>query len=157
MTILVILFLILLGVLLLLLEFVVIPGITIAGIGGVIFLGISIYLAFDAYGFTAGILTLLFVIIAVPLLIYRLFKGKMGKKMILKSEITGKAVEPDTAAIHPGDEGITVGRLAPMGKVRVNNLTIEAKSVAGFVDPHVKIRVVEVLKTQLIVEPINQE
>ena len=157
MTVLIILFLIFLGVLLLLLEFVVIPGITIAGIGGVIFLGISTYMAFNTYGITAGILTLLFVIIAVPLLVYRLFKGKTGKKMILESEITGKAVEPDTASIHPGDEGITLGRLAPMGKVRVNNLTIEAKSVGGFIDPHVKIRVVEVLKTQLIVEPINLE
>jgi len=156
MTILIVLFLIFLGILLLLLEFVVIPGITIAGIGGVIFLGVSIYMAFETYGVAAGFVALAFVMIATPLLIYRFFKGRTGKRMILESEITGKAFEfADT--IHVGDEGITLGRLAPMGKVRINNQTVEAKSIGGFVDQQVRVRVLEVLKTQIIVEPLNQE
>ncbi len=157
MNILIILFLIFLGILLLLLEFAVIPGVTIAGIGGVILLGVSVYIAFDSYGIIAGIITLAFVLIATPLLVYRFFKGKTGKKMVLESEITGKAVELDQDLIHVGDEGITLGRLAPMGRVRINNLTMEAKSTGAFIDQQVKIRVVEVLKSQVIVEPINQE
>lgn len=157
MTALIILFLIFLGVLLLLLEFVVIPGVTIAGIGGVILLGASVYVAFDTYGVIPGIITLAFVLIAVPVLIYRIFKSKTGKKMMLNSEIDGHVDQVDEQVIHVGDEGITIGRLAPTGKVRINNLSMEAKSAVGFVDPQVKIKVVEVLKTQVIVEPINQE
>lgn len=157
MTALIILFLIFLGVLLLLLEFVVIPGVTIAGIGGVILLGASVYVAFDTYGVIPGIITLAFVLIAVPVLIYRIFKSKTGKKMMLNSEIDGHVDHVDDQVIHVGDEGITIGRLAPTGKVRINNLSMEAKSAVGFVDPQVKIKVVEVLKTQVIVEPINQE
>lgn len=157
MTALIILFLIFLGVLLLLLEFVVIPGVTIAGIGGVILLGASVYVAFDSYGVIPGIITLAFVLIAVPVLIYRIFKSKTGKKMMLNSEIDGHVEKVDEQIIHVGDEGITIGRLAPTGKVRINNLSMEAKSAVGFVDPQVKIKVVEVLKTQVIVEPINQE
>ncbi|MGQ8338570.1 NfeD family protein [Sunxiuqinia sp. A32] len=156
MTFLIILFLIFLGILLLLLEFAVIPGITIAGIGGVVLFGISIYLAFDTYGTIPGILTLAFIIIVSPLLIYRFFKGRTGKKMVLESEITGKVIEVDGTLIHEGDEGVTVGRLAPMGKVRVNGEIIEAKSISGFVDPNVKIKVIEVIKTHVIIEPINQ-
>lgn len=155
MTILIILFLIFLGVLLLLLEFAVIPGVTIAGIGGVVMLGASVYLAFSEYGIIAGIVTLAFVLIAVPILFIRFFKSRRGKKMVLESEITGRVDEIDVNTIHPGDEGITVGRLAPTGKVRVNNQTIEGKSISGFIDQQVKIRVVEILKTQIIVEPIN--
>ena len=157
MTILIILFLIFLGVLLLLLEFAVIPGVTIAGIGGVVMLGASVYLAFSEYGIIAGIVTLAFVLIAVPILFIRFFKSRRGKKMVLESEITGRVDEIDVNTIHPGDEGITVGRLAPTGKVRVNNQTIEGKSISGFIDQQVKVRVVEILKTQIIVEPINQE
>ncbi|MGD9931926.1 MAG: hypothetical protein AB7U05_18040 [Mangrovibacterium sp.] len=157
MTILIILFLIFLGILLLLLEFAVIPGVTIAGIGGVVMLGASVYLAFNTYGVVAGIVTLAFVLIASPLLVFRFFKSRSGKKMVLDSEITGKVDQVDINLVHPGDEGITIGRLAPMGKVRINNQTMEGKSISGFIDQQVKIRVIEVLKTQVIVEPINQE
>ena len=74
MTFLIILLLIVLGVILLLIEFAVIPGVTIAGIGGTILFGYSIYLAFSEYGTWAGILTLLAIVIIVPVLFYRFFK-----------------------------------------------------------------------------------
>lgn len=157
MNILIILFLIILGVLLLLLEFAVLPGVTIAGIGGVLLLGASVYLAFDSYGVIAGIVTLAFVIIVVPLIFYQIFKGRAGKTMFLNSEIDGHVDQIDEKLIHVGDEGITLGRLAPTGKVRINNLSMEAKSAAGFVDQNVKIKVIEIIRTQVIVEPINQE
>jgi membrane-bound ClpP family serine protease len=155
MTILIILFLVFLGVLLLLLEFVVIPGITIAGIGGAVLLGASVYLAFDEYGLAAGFLTLAFIVFIVPVLFYRFFKGRNGKKMILQTEITGKVNESETKTVRIGDEGMTVGRLAPMGKVRINNQVYEGKSLGGFVDQKVKVRVVEVLNTQIIVAPCD--
>ena len=157
MTILIILFLIFLGIILLLLEFVVIPGITIAGVGGVILLGASIYLAFKTFGVLAGIITLAFVAIAVPIVVYRLFQSRAGKKMLLNSEIDGHVDKIDDQLIRIGDEGLTLGRLAPTGRVRINDLSMEAKSATGFVDQNVKIKVIEVLKTQVIVEPINQE
>ena len=157
MTILIILFLIFLGILLLLLEFAVIPGVTIAGIGGVLLLGASVYLAFDTYGVIAGIVTLAFVLIASPILVYRFFKGRVGGKMVLNSEITATVGEVDVQLIHPGDEGVTTGRLAPVGKVKINNQLIEAKAITGFIDQEVAVKVVEVLRTQIIVEPINKE
>ncbi len=157
MTILIILFLIFLGILLLLLEFAVIPGITIAGIGGLILFGVSVYLAFDTYGILIGISTLAFILIVSPILVFRLFKGKTGKKMVLESEITGTVDEVNIQLIHLGDEGISLGRLAPMGKVRINGETVEAKSASGFVDEKTAVKVIEVEKTHVIIEPINQK
>ncbi len=155
MTILIILFLIFLGILLLLLEFAVIPGITIAGIGGLILFAVSTYLAFTSYGPLAGFATLAFILIVSPILVYRFFKGKAGKKMVLESEITGTVEEVDEEKIKVGDEGIALGRLAPMGKVKIKDETMEAKSISGFVDQNVKIKVVDLEKTYVIVEPIN--
>jgi membrane-bound ClpP family serine protease len=157
MTILIILFLIFLGILLLLLEFTVIPGVTIAGIGGVILFGASVYLAFDSYGVLMGIVTLAFVIIVVPIIVFRIFKSRTGQKMMLNSEIEGHVDQVDETVVHVGDEGITLGRLAPMGRVKINKLSMEAKSTTGFVDPNVAVKVVEILRTHVIVEPINQE
>lgn len=157
MNILIILFLVFLGLVLLLIEFTILPGITIAGIGGVLLFAYSIYLAFTSYGTLAGFLTLGFVIIVAPLLVIWLFKGRAGKKMVLNTVITGIANEIDESKIKVGDEGVTIGRLAPMGKVKVNNEVVEARSTGTFVDPGVKIRIVQIEKSQITVEPLNLE
>jgi membrane-bound ClpP family serine protease len=41
--------------------------------------------------------------------------------------------------------------------VRVNDITIEGKSIGGFLDPNTKVEVVKVLGTQIIVKPINND
>lgn len=155
MNILIILFLIFLGVVLLLIEFTILPGITIAGIGGFLLFAYSIYLAFTSYGTLAGFLTLGFVMIVAPLLLVYLFKGKSGKKMVLGAVISGVANQLDTAKIKVGDIGITIGRLAPMGKIKVNDEVVEVKSTGSFVDPGQQVRIVEIEKSLITVEPLN--
>lgn len=155
MNILIILLLIFLGIVLMLIEFTILPGITIAGIGGVLLFGYSIYLAFTSYGTLAGIITLAFVLIFSPLLIIALFKGKTGKKLTLGAVVSGIANEIDTNKIKIGDLGITVGRLAPMGKIRVNDIVVEAKSTGNFIDPGEEVRIIEIEKSLITVEPIN--
>jgi len=155
MNILIILFLIFLGVVLLLIEFTILPGITIAGIGGFLLFAYSIYLAFTSYGTLAGFLTLGFVMIVAPLLLVYLFKGKSGKKMVLGAVISGVANQLDTTKIKVGDIGITIGRLAPMGKIKVNDEVVEVKSTGSFVDPGQQVRIVEIEKSLITVEPLN--
>ncbi|HCY43245.1 MAG TPA: hypothetical protein DHV48_18235 [Prolixibacteraceae bacterium] len=155
MNILIILLLIFLGIVLMLIEFTILPGITIAGIGGVLLFGYSIYLAFTSYGTLAGFITLAFVLIFSPLLIIALFKGKTGKKLTLGAIVSGVANEIDSTKIKIGDVGITVGRLAPMGKIKVNDIVVEAKSTGNFMDPGEEVRIIEIEKSLITVEPIN--
>lgn len=155
MTIFAIILLILLGLVLLLIEFAVIPGVTIAGIGGFVLLGLSVYIAFSSYGTGIGFLTLAVVLIASPMMIYYFFKSKSGKNMILESTILGK-IESINTNIKVGDTGKTIGRLAPGGKAKVNGMVVEAKSTGAFVDHNTEIRVIKILTTQIIVEPLNK-
>lgn len=76
--------------------------------------------------------------------------------MMLSAEIDGKIMNIDDQKIHIGDEGSTVGRLAPMGKAKVNGITVEAKSQGRFIDPHTKIKVLKIEGNTVIVEPINE-
>ena len=154
MSILVILFLIFLGIVLLLIEFTILPGISIAGIGGVLLFVYSIYLAFTEFGPLAGFLTLGFVVIVAPILVVLAFKGKSGRKMVLSTIITGVANQVDEK-IKVGDIGVTIGRLAPMGKIRVNDEVVEVKSTGAFVDPGEKVRIIEIEKSLITVEPLN--
>ena len=140
----------------LLIEFAVIPGVTVAGIGGFILLGLSVYIAFSAYGSGAGFLTLTFVLIASPLLIYYFFRSKAGKKMVLDSLIDGKVESVDPEKIHAGDTGKTIGRLAPSGKVKVNGEIVEAHSAGGFIDHNTEIKVLKIHMNKIIVEPVKK-
>lgn len=151
-----IILLILLGLLLLLIEFAVIPGITIAGIGGFILLGASVYIAFSAYGTLAGFITLAVVLVLAPMLIYYFFKSKSGKKMILENKIAGTLDFIDNEKIKEGELGKTLGRLAPMGKIKVNGETVEAQSTGAFIDQNVEVKILKVEKNKVIVEPINK-
>ena len=154
MSILVILLLIFLGIVLLLIEFTILPGITIAGIGGVLLFAYSIYMAFTTFGPLAGFLTLGFVVIVAPLLVVWLFQGRAGKRLVLSTTITGVANQVDEK-VKVGDIGVTIGRLAPMGKIRVNGEVVEVKSTGAFVDPGESVRIIQIEKSQITVEPLN--
>ena len=150
-----IILLILLGLVLLLIEFAVIPGVTIAGIGGFLLLAISVYIAFVEYGTGAGFLTLTVVLILAPAMIYYFFKSRSGKKMILESKIEGKVDAINEEKIKVGDIGKSIGRLAPMGKIKVNGEVVEAQSTGPFVDQNTEVRILKIHSNKIIVEPIK--
>jgi membrane-bound ClpP family serine protease len=152
-----IILLILLGLVLLLIEFAVIPGVTIAGIGGFLLLGASVYIAFTELGITAGFITLLVVLIVAPAMIYYFFKSRTGKKMILEKNIEGKVEFVNNLKIAVGDTGKSIGRLAPSGKARVNGEIVEAHSTGAFIDHNTEIKVIKVVSNKIIVEPINKK
>jgi len=151
-----IILLICLGLILLLIEFAVIPGITIAGIGGFILLGISVYIAFIEFGTGIGFLTLAFVLFASPLMIYYLFQSKTGQKLMLETLIDSKVETSINEKIHIGDTGKTIGRLAPSGRVKVQGEVVDALSTGGFIDHNSEVKVIKILSNKIIVEPINK-
>ncbi|MEZ5104145.1 MAG: NfeD family protein [Draconibacterium sp.] len=157
MSLLAIILLILLGLLLLLIEFAVIPGITIAGIGGFLMLIGSVYIAFTTYGTSGGFITLTIVLIAAPLMIYYFFKSKQGKKMILESSISGKVETINEEKLKVGDIGRSIGRLAPSGKVKVNGEVVEAQSTGSFIDPQTEVKILKIHTNKIIVEPLKKE
>jgi membrane-bound ClpP family serine protease len=153
-----IILLILLGVVLFLVEFLIIPGVTIAGISGALVLGVAVFMSYKTYGTTTGTYTLLSVLVVSIITLALALRSKTWKRFMLKTNIDSKVeVGLEDQKIKPGDKGETVTRLAPIGMVRVNDITIEGKSIGGFLDPHTNIEVVKVLGTQIIVKPIKNE
>ena len=152
MTILAIILLVIFGILLIILEFFVIPGITVAGVGGLILLFISVYISFDVYGSFVGQMVVIGEIVIVSAMLIYTFRTNTWKKLSLKSEIKGKTNTHDENLFHIGDRGKTVTRLAPMGKIEVNDTIIEGKSTGAFIDQNKDIEVVKVLRNKLIVK-----
>ncbi|MGQ1910247.1 NfeD family protein [Marinifilum sp. RC60d5] len=154
MTALIIVLLIVLGVLLLLLEFLVIPGITLAALGGVLMITGGIYLSYDHYGNTIGHLTVLATIIFCTLSLLLALKSNTWNKIMLKTELNSKVEKLEAEKVNVGDQGICVSRLAPMGKIKLKKKIVEAKSTGVYIDEKTKVEVVGILDKIVIVKPI---
>ncbi|MDR0427458.1 MAG: hypothetical protein LBH12_02520 [Dysgonamonadaceae bacterium] len=140
------------GILLILVEIFLIPGITItASLGGLFFLG-GVFYAFSGLGTTPGIITLVLNLLAIGISIVYLIKSKTLDHIALKTDIDSTVATEKNIAVSAGDTGITLSRLNPIGKVKVNNITMEGKSLGDFIDEDTEIEVVKVSATQLLVK-----
>ena len=151
-------FLIFVGLLLFIIEFMLIPGITIAGVGGAICLVSGIVFAFVSFGTTTGLLVLGATALVMVVLTVLMLKAGTWNKFMLKTTIDSKVdtVGAEEGKVKAGDRGVTVTRLAPGGKVLVNGEYFEAKSVDILIDPRQEIEVIRIDDNKLIVKPINK-
>ena len=140
------------GILLLLMEIFFLPGISVAGIAGVIFIGGAVAYAYAVMGTFAGNLTLGLSVVGLVAGIWLFIRSKALEKISLKTDIDYKIEPLKDFIINEGDEGITLSRLAPMGKIKINGAVVEAKSLDDFIDEGEKIEVLKVQSTNVIVK-----
>ena len=154
----VIIILIVLGILLFVIEFLLVPGVTIAGIGGLILTVFGVYKAFRDYGSSVGVWILIGTIVLSVFVIAMSLRARTWNRLMLKTNIKG-AVDKDLTdeQMKIGDRGVALTRLAPMGKILVNDLVREAKSTEGFVDEHTDIEIVSIEGTRINVKPIKNK
>jgi membrane-bound ClpP family serine protease len=150
----IIILLIITGLLLLILEFFVVPGITIAGIGGI---GMIVAGVFMAYGIntSTGHITLAGTIFSTLIILVFALRTNTWQKLMLSSSSNSHVDSVEENSINIGDKGKTISRLNPMGKVRVNGQDVEARCPSQFLDPKMEIEVTEVFKTYIIVKPVK--
>ena len=146
--------LLLLGILLLLLEILFVPGTTIVGVGGMILLAIGIYLAYDFIGTTAGHLSLASSVAVIFLALIVLLKGQTWKRMALETNVEGKGVEQLEKLVFVGDRGKTISRLNPVGKALFGEKILEVSTTGEFVDEDVNIEVVKLDQNRIKVKTV---
>lgn len=153
----VIIILIVLGILLFVIEFLLVPGVTIAGIGGLILTVFGVYKAFDDYGATVGVWVLIGTILLSVFVIAMSLRARTWNRLALRTNIDG-TVDTDLTEqqVKTGDRGTTITRLNPMGKIMVNDMVREAKSLEGYIGQHTEIEIVSVEGTRISVKPVKE-
>lgn len=153
-----IILLIVLGVFLFVVEFLLVPGVTIAGIGGAALMAVAVFSAYKTHGSTVGNYTLLATLfISIGGFAYAL-RAKTWRRLALSKNIESKVeVGLENGAVKVGDRGVALTRMAPIGKVLINDIIVEGKSQEGFLDQKTPIEVIKVLNTQIIVKPIKEK
>lgn len=144
---------ILLGVVFMLIEIFLLPGISIAGIAGAIFLIGGILYAYIFQGSTIGNITLAGTAVLLGGSFFWLLKSKSLRKISLDTNIEGKVDTSYLQKITVGDIGVTLSRLNPIGQVLVNDVEAEAKSFDGeFIDEDTEIEVIKVETYNVLVK-----
>lgn len=145
---------IIIGLILLLTEILLIPGVGVAGVLGVLSMGASCYCAFTLMGNTAGTIVLAVNIgLLICLLIYVL-RAKTWKRLALDTNIDAK-VAPSEVAVKVGERGKAASRLAPMGSVRFGNTVVEVKAMEGMIDAGAEVEVAYIEDGKIYVNPID--
>ena len=144
--------LLIIGVILFLVEIFLIPGISVAGVGGLVAIIAAIVYAYVKIGLWAGHITLVAAVMMILVSLFITFRTNTIDRVSLKAEIDSKVNTIQELNVSVGDQGVTVSRLAPMGKVEVNGNILEAKSEDGLIDEQQPIEVVKVLSNNIIVK-----
>jgi len=146
---------IVLGILLTVIEVVIVPGSTVAGIGALIMFGLGIYFSYSTYGTQIGNYVLAGTLFFIVVVLIFALKANTWKRFMLETNVDGVA-NVITTDIKTGDKGITVARLNPIGKVLVGDEYYEAKTINNIIDPNVEIVIVKIEGNTLIVKPLNK-
>lgn len=145
------------GVLLVLAEILLVPGVGVAGILGLISLGGSCFYAFNEFGPAAGtVVTVVNVLLVVALTIVVL-RSKTWKKLALKTNIDSKVNIFDETRLAVGDRGKTLTRLAPIGLAMIDSVKYEVKSFEGIINPGVEVEVVLIEENKIYVKPVEAD
>jgi membrane-bound ClpP family serine protease len=145
---------ILVGILLFLVEFLIIPGISFAGVAGFLTVAGGVFCGYFYHGSTVGSLILLASVLIMSLMFYLALKYKTWQKLSLTAMVDGKVGLVEENMIHIGDEGKTVSKLSPIGNALFNEKIYEVRSNGNYIDSNVKIRIKQIEGNKIFIETI---
>ena len=144
--------LIVIGLILLAIEVLIIPGFGVAGILGLLSLAGAAILGFTMFYTTTGLIILGAIILATAISTWLILRSKTWKRATLNTKISARVdTAPEEKGIVPGVQGVTTSRLAPSGKARLSGEDVEVVSREGIIPSGSKIEVISIEDGKIIV------
>jgi membrane-bound ClpP family serine protease len=147
--------LILLGLVLIVIEVIFIPGTTLVGLVGFIFLVVGVGLSFKYFGPDTGWATLGGSAVAAGGILYFAFKTNVWARFSLKSSLKGKVNEGLLNALTVGMTGTSTSVLRPMGNAEINGQLYEVRTTGDYVESGKSVRIIRISDHKIFVESIN--
>ena len=147
--------LILFGVLFLVAELVLLPGVSVGALLALVSYGGAVYLSFREFGTVGGIIAITVVLLLSLVSTIVSLRSKTWQRFSLRQEIDSSSMPRPEEELHVGERGRTLSRLSPMGKVEIDGRIYEAKSLDAYVDPRREVEVVGFENFSVIVKPVK--
>ena len=151
-----IILLIFFGLLFLIAELVLLPGISIAALLSLVCYGSSVYLAFRDYDSSTGCIIVGAILVLSLVAVIVSLRAKTWQRFSLEQKIPASSMPEPEKELQLGTRGKSVSRLSPMGKVEIDGRTYEAKSQDVYIDPRSEVEVVGFENFSVIVRKIEK-
>lgn len=149
------LLLLLLGLLFLVVELLLLPGVSIGALLALLCDGSAVYLAFDRFGTTTGVVVLVVCLLLSLLATVVSLRAKTWQRFSLEQQIRSSSTPDPSETLRTGARGIARSRLAPMGQVEIDGRLYEAKSTGSYLDPQTEVEVVGFENFSVIVKRVD--
>ncbi len=147
--------LILVGLVLLVLEILVIPGAGIAGVIGFLLMVSGVWLAYIKEGSAGGNITLLATILLNVTLIILILRSKTWKRTQLKTSVSGKVRTFENMDLKVGMHGKTISRCAPTGKAAFSDNYVEVDAGTTYLKTGTTIEIIKINGNKIFVKHIK--
>ena len=148
--------LVFLGLLFLVAELVLLPGISVGAVLALVCYGAAVFLAFSDFGVLGGAGTLVAILVLSFIAVVVSLRAKTWQRFSLEQEIRSSSMPVVPAQeLHVGDRGTTLSRLSPMGKAEFGGRIYEAKTLDAYVDPKRAVEVVGFENFSVVVKPVK--
>lgn len=147
--------LLIIGVVLIVVELIFIPGTTVFGIVGLVLAAIGIVLSFIGFGGATGTLVLLGTFAAVSITMFFSLRSGAWEKLSLKNANQSRVNEDVKHSVWKGDVGVALSTLRPSGNVEFKDKVLEVSTLGPYVDAGAKVRVIEVRPNKILVEAVD--
>ena len=142
------------GLGLIIVELVFIPGTTVVGLLGLIFSVVGIVISYRHFGNDVGFYILIGTSATALASLFLSFRVGAWSRFSHKSSIDSKVNEDMLKSLRVGDEGTTRSALRPVGTAEFNNLNYEVRTSGSFLDSGMPVKIVKIHANQIIVESV---
>jgi len=148
-----------LGVLLIGIEIVLIPGVGMVGILGAALMLYGVYLSWINYGAAWGMISLVGGSLGAGLTIYGFMKSPLSQRLILRNQQEGEPSDlPKRAAQLVGQQGIALTDLRPSGIAKIQEERLDVVALDGeYIEKDENIQVVRIAQNSVLVTRIEKE
>ncbi|MDY0078587.1 MAG: hypothetical protein RBR87_15065 [Bacteroidales bacterium] len=152
----IILVLIAVGLLMVLLEILVIPGGGFAGIIGFAIMAAAVFLGYSRLGEPQGHYILAGTVLINVSVLALALRSKTWTRLMLVKNIDSRVNTFDDTALKVGDKGITISRCTPSGKALINNVFYEVHSLSEFIDEEQEIEIIKIESNKIFIKTLNK-
>lgn len=147
--------LLVIGIVLIVVELIFIPGTTLFGIAGLILTIIGVVMSFVAFGGGTGTLVLLGAFAALGIIMFLSLRSGAWEKVSLKKSNRSRVNEDVKHSVWKGDVGVALSALRPSGNVEFKETILEVSTLGSYVDAGSPVRVIEVRPNKILVEAVE--
>lgn len=151
----IVLSLISIGLLLIVVEVIFIPGTTVVGFIGFGLVILGTWLSFRYFDDSTGWTVMGSTALASALIFYWVFRSKPWRQFALKTSMHSKVNEGILDGLKEGDEGFTISVLRPVGKAEIEGKTVEVTTNGNYIQNGTRVKILKISSNQILVEPLN--